>query len=147
MKTILFAAALSLTTFSSAIANKTSKQKTFTVAATHSFEKEFGTVAEVNWSTTATNMLRASFKQDDESVSAFFDQSGNYVATTVNRTAESLPAKLRAAINKKEKDGIITEAVEFTSDDEQSYYVKVYVNGKEKLYKGSSIGQITQVNY
>ena len=147
MKTILFAAALALTTFSSAIANKNSGKNKLTVVAANSFENEFGKVEDVNWSTTSTNMLRASFKQENESVSAFFDQSGNYVATTVSRTAESLPAKLRAAISKKEKDGIITEALEFTNDEEQSYYVKVYVNGKEKLYKGNSYGQITQVQF
>jgi hypothetical protein len=147
MKTILFAAALALTTLNSAFANKDSNKKKLTVVALNSFENEFGKVADVEWSTTSSNLLRASFKQDDESVSAFFDQAGNYVATTINRSAESLPAKLRAAISKKEKDGIITEAIEFNNDMEQSYFIKVYANGKEKLYKGSSLGQITEVSF
>ena len=145
MKTIILAAAIALTSFT-ASANKETAQKKVTIKVTNAFEREFGNVPDVNWSTASENMLRASFTQNDEKVSAFFNEYGEYVASTIARTEKELPAKLRAAINKKEKDGIITEAIEYMGDEE-AYYVKVYVNGTEKVYKGSSLGEIQLVNY
>lgn len=146
MKTIILAAAIALTSFT-ASANTETAQKKVNLKVIIAFEKEFGQVDNITWSTASKNMMRASFTQNDEKVNAFFDESGEYVASTIERTKEELPAKLRAAISKKEKDGIITEAIELQGDDEQAYYVKVYVNGVEKVYKGSSWGMIQLVNY
>jgi hypothetical protein len=146
MKTLLVAAVLALTSLS-ASANKKSAQNKVSINAIKSFEREFGEVGDVTWSNSAQNMLRANFTKDDEKMSAFFSQSGDYIATTIERKASDLPAKLRAAISQKNKDGVIIEALEFIDDDEAAYFVKVYNNGTEKLYKGSSLGLIKEVNF
>jgi hypothetical protein len=146
MKTIFIAAALALTTMSVS-ANKTSAKDRVSVKATSSFQNEFGRVDNVTWSPAANNMLRATFTQNDETVNAFFDQKGEYVATTIALTKDQLPSKLRAAISKQIKDGVVTEALEMQSDDEIAYYVKVYADGSEKLYKGSSTGTLAKVDY
>ena len=146
MKTIILAAALALTSISVNADNSTSSKKV-TIGATNSFKREFGDVSDVSWSAADNHMFRASFTQDDQKVHAFFNQNGELVATTTELSAQELPAKLRAAISKKETDGIITEALQLQGDDELSYYVKVYVNGVDKLYKGSSLGALQQVKY
>jgi hypothetical protein len=146
MKTLLVAAVLALTSLS-ASANKKSAQNKVSINTIKSFEREFGEVADVSWTTSAQNMLRANFTKDDEKMSAFFSQSGDYIATTIERKASDLPAKLRAALNQKIKDGVIIEALEFIDDDEAAYFVKVYNNGTEKLYKGTALGLIKEVNF
>ena len=145
MKTIILAAALALTSVS-VNADNHSASKKVSVSVTNSFIKEFGSVEEVIWSTAANNMLRASFIQDDEKVNAFFNENGEFMASTIELAPEKLPSKLKAAINKKVKDAVITEAVQLQGDD-QAYFVKVYVNGVEKVYKGSSLGALQLVNY
>jgi hypothetical protein len=146
MKTVFVAAALALTTMSVSANNKTAQNKV-NVVTENSFEETFGKVKDVNWTPAANNMLRATFTQNDETISAFFDQNGAFIASTINRTKDELPAKLRAAINSKEKDGVIIEALELQGDEEQSYYVKVYSNGVEKVYKGSGSGLIQLVKF
>ena len=145
MKTIILAAALALTSVS-VNADNHSANKKVSVSVTNAFVKEFGSVEEVTWSNAANHMLRASFIQDDEKVNAFFNENGEFMASTIELAPEKLPSKLKAAINKKVKDAVITEAVQLQGDD-QAYFVKVYVNGVEKVYKGSSLGALQLVNY
>ena len=146
MKTLFVAAALALTTFS-ASANKSAAEKKVNVSVSKAFQFQFGNVDDVSWTTASKNMLRASFTQDGEKVNAFFGPSGDYVATTIDHKASDVPYKLRTAITNKDKDAIITEAVEYQDDDSEAWFVKVYSNGSEKLYKGTVLGLIEEVKY
>jgi hypothetical protein len=146
MKTLLLAAITALTSLSASANNKTA-QKKVNITVVKAFESEFGEVQDVSWSNAAQNMLRANFTKDDEKISAFFNQAGEYIATTIERKASDLPAKLKAAINQKIKDCVIIEALEFIDDDEEAYFVKVYNNGTEKLYKGTALGLVQEVKF
>lgn len=147
MKTILIAAAMALTTFT-ASANKETRGATATrVSSTvkFAFEKEFGKIDNVNWSTTNNYLFRANFTNQEEKVSAFFDKDGTYIATTIQVPVENIPARLKTAVLQREIDGVITESFEFLSDGDRAFYINVYNNGKEKLYKGYENGYVHRV--
>lgn len=146
MKTLFVAAVLALTSLS-ASATKNNAQKKVNITVIKAFESEFGEVQDVSWSNAAQNMVRANFTQDEEKISAFFQQNGEYIATTIERKPSDLPAKLRASINRKFADGVITEALEFLDNDGSAYFVKIYSNGVEKLYKGSALGLVEEVKF
>lgn len=146
MKTFFVAAALALTTMS-ATANKTAAKDKINSKVTVALQNEFGNVDNITWSNASNNMLRATFTKDDETVSAFFDQKGEFIASTIEISKDALPAKLKAAINKKVKEGVITEALQMQTNEEFAYYVKVYANGSEKVYKGTSAGLLAEVSY
>ena len=146
MKTLFVAAALALTTFS-ASANNTAAEKKVNVSVSKAFQLQFGNVSEVNWAPASKSMLRATFTQDGETVNAFFNPAGDFVGSTIDRKPGDVPFKLRKAIANKDKDAIITEAVEFQDNDSDAWFVKVYSNGSEKLYKGTSLGLIEEVHF
>lgn len=142
MKTLLFAAAMALTTLT-ASANKESSKNKVSFQFSRSFEKEFGRVEDVSWSPSANNMYRAEFTKDGESVSAFFNEQGELVAETVALTPSDLPAKIRVAVTKK---GVPTEAIRLINAAEEAYFVKVYADGKDRIYKAFTSGNLVEVD-
>lgn len=146
MKTFFVAAIMALSTLSATADSKKANKKV-NITVIKAFETEFGDVQNVSWTTASQNMLRATFTKDDEKISAFFNQSGEYVATTIDRSPSELPAKLKTAINNKIKDAVIIEALEFIDNEEVAYFVKVNHNGVEKLYKGTSLGLLQEVKF
>jgi hypothetical protein len=146
MKTILIAGAFALTTLSS-FANKTSGKENVSVRVAIGFQNQFGNVDDVSWSPSVNSMFKATFMQDDQTVHAFFDQKGEYVASTIDVPKDQLPAKIKAAITKKIKDGVVTEALQLQGTDEIAYYIKVYANGAENLYKASAEGSLELLKY
>ena len=147
MKTFLFAAALALTTFTASANKTTSTNKTFGYRFTNTLQTEFGDVENLSWSTASNNMYKAAFTKNNEKVNAFFNENGEIIATTVELAIDDLPKKVKNAVYQQEKDGVITEAIHLTNSDEVAYFVKVYVNGAEKVYKSNSLGQLSETKF
>lgn len=145
MKTIFIAAALAITTISvNAKSNSADKQVTYQI--NESLNREFGDAQDIKWSAASNNLLRANFTSEGEKVNAFFNEDGEYVASTIELSKDKLPASLMAAIDKKFGNIVITEAVALQGTNDEAYFVKAKVNGVEKLLKGYSNGFVKEVS-
>lgn len=146
MKTIIVAAAMALTTLS-ASANTNSSKKITSFAVIESFRQEFGNISDVNWEPASNNMLRATFTKDGETVSAFFDASGQLLGSSSNIEPAALPAKVKAALANKVKEGAISEAIKYQDFDQQAYFIKIVSNNTQRLFRCSSEGDIKELKF
>jgi type II secretory pathway pseudopilin PulG len=148
MKTFLVAAALALTTFStfSASANNRSKNKV-SVSTFQSLQEQFGDISNLNWEPAINKMLRATFTKDGETVSAFFDQRGQLLASTTNVEPAELPGAVKKSLAQKVKEGTITEAIRYQDNDEQAFFIKIVAGNTERLFKCYSEGAIEEVKF
>jgi len=141
MKTILLASVLALATFT-VTAKSNNSFKKVSYSTLKSFQQQFGEVENVAWSSAADHMTRATFTSEGETVTAFFNNEGEFVATTVNRAIDELPLKLRNNIKGYAKDAQVVEIVELQGDTEQAYFVKLRTDAGEKILKGYSNGYL-----
>lgn len=144
MKKIIIASLVALSTLTAMAAPKKGAV-TVNYKSIQSFEAEFGNVANVAWSCARNNMLRASFVQDEETVSAFFSPNGEYVGSTVTLTADDLPKKLRNNIAARYPGYNLIEAFELRTAEGVSFYTKLQKDGSSVLLKGNAGGYFTAV--
>ncbi len=114
-------------------------------AVRQSFTREFGNVKEVNWSPLKENLTKASFMLDDQEISAFFDNAGDLVATTVSLQKHQLPIKLRIAIDAKLGSVSLSEMYYVEHSSETAYYFNAVKDGQTKTYQAFDNGRITEV--
>ncbi|HMP92971.1 MAG TPA: hypothetical protein PKD90_08885 [Phnomibacter sp.] len=111
-----------------------------TYTATQNLIIQFGEITNVTWSNAMSNMMRADFMIDNESISAFFDSNGEFVASTRSISRQQLPIKLRLKVDAKLTMANITHMFELSSPQEHAYYFEVEEDGKKKVWKGYDYG-------
>ena len=142
MKSVILSALLAISLMSAASGTKEKNVTNYRLS--HNFNAEFGMVDNVKWSSAMNNMTRADFVLDEEPVCAFFDEQGDFVASTKTMTFKNLPKKLQAAILEKVPGATIETVFEMTSPQEKSWYIETNVNNEKKVWKGSTFGTITR---
>ena len=90
------------------------------------------------------NMTRADFVMDDENFTAYFNDLGEYVASTNSLQFNDLPKSLRIAIKSKLPNATVINAFKITSPSDVSYYFETEQDGEKKLYKGREFGDFTR---
>jgi hypothetical protein len=143
MKTILLSALLAISLTAGASGKKDEKQ-VVTYRTSQNFLNEFGQVDNVKWSTAMNNMTKADFLLEDEPVTAYFDENGEFVASTKAITFEELPRALRSSINNKLPGAQILTVFEMSSRQEKSWFIETIFNNERKLWKGNSFGTVTR---
>jgi hypothetical protein len=139
---ILMIAAFAL--FSLSVNASGRKEKTIaSYRTTQSLASEFGHVENVKWSNAANNLIRADFVLDEQSVSAFFNEDGEYVASTRELTLDYLNKKLRNAITKLVPAENITQIIYMTTKDEGNYYIETKTDGVRKVWKCTETGDVS----
>lgn len=141
MKKIFFSSilAIALLSFLNASADE---RKKVGYRVMQSFQKQYGLVENVQWSFTNSNLAKAFFSKDDQEVSAYFENDGNYVGSTINTSLADLPAKLRSSLKKKTEGCKVLEVIELQSPDENAYYMSVDGPTGRKIYKGYANGYV-----
>lgn len=140
MKKVFLSAALAVTTIAS-FAFATTKQVAST-RARDSFAREFGGVSNVLWEEGKNSMQKASFIMDNQTVTAFFDDGGELIATTVSMSKEQLPVKVKLAIDKKLAGEAVVEIFSYEGDVESAYFIRTE---KGKVYKTYNSGVLIDV--
>lgn len=128
MKNLLLAAALTVCLFTSAFAIDESK---ISVTVRESFKEDFKGIDKVNWSI-KPNFVKASFTYNGNTMDAFYDFSGKKIGTSQHVSLSDLPLSARKKISDKYENYRVTEAIEFTGEEENSYYVSL-ANEKETV--------------
>lgn len=110
-----------------------------------SFAREFGHVKTVNRAPVKDNLTKASFMLDDQEFTAFFDNAGDLVATTVSLQKHQLPIKLRLAIDAKLGSVLLSEMYYVEHSSETAYYFNAIKDGQTKTYQAFANGRMTEV--
>ncbi len=120
MKKLMTAVVLSTVLLvNAAFANKTGNVN---YKVENAFNQEFAQAKEVNWQKT-NNFFRASFKMNDEIMTAYFTPDGELMGVIHNMLSNQLPINLQTSL-KKEFDGYwISELFECAKPDSHSYFV------------------------
>jgi hypothetical protein len=140
MKTILVAVFALSSLFS--FASGTKKKSVASYRTTQSLAVEFGNVDNLKWSTASNNLTRADFTVEDQQVAAFFDEAGEYVASTRVLTFNDLPKKLRSLIQKNIADEKINQILLMSSKDETAYFIETITDGVRKVWKSKDQGDL-----
>lgn len=141
MKKIILSAALAFSSIF-AIASGTKEKSIASYRTVQNLAKEFGDVENLKWSSASNNMTRADFTVDDQKISAFFDEAGEYVASTKILTVNNLPKKILTSLNKKLEGATITSVIHMTTAEDSSYFIESELNGVKKVWKGYSSGMV-----
>lgn len=144
MKRLFLAASFGLLTLA-ALANSGNKSVTVPNAARQNFQQQFGTIRQVSWSKAKSQMLRADFSIDGQPVSAFFNQEGEFLATTVAMEKTQLPLRLRLALEQELKGQTIEELYYVEAPSETAYYFASGKNGSRQVYRAYADGHISKV--
>lgn len=141
--------------------NKVVKAETaVTYFAENQFFSRYQSAKSVNWIVT-DRFQKASFTMGGKKMSAFFDATGNYIATTQYISEDKLPAITKNRLKKVYKGYEVKEVIRYEMDGHeeaqlyqltgQRYYDNLYFanlsNGTESIIvKISPDGQITYLS-
>jgi hypothetical protein len=101
-----------------------------------SFQEEFANAEDVRWED-CNQYAKASFKLEDQELSAYFNPEGDLVAITRNIISDQLPFHLLSILKKEYAGYWITDLFEVYVHDETNYYVTIQDANREKVLKSS----------
>jgi hypothetical protein len=111
----------------------------------YKFKEQFVKAENVSWHWVAARMLKAKFELNGERMAAFFDESGDLVATSVELSKSDLPDKLKAGVEKAFAGKAIAEMNYIDQQTDGGYYFSVMEDGKTKIYRAYRNGKIKEV--
>jgi len=125
-RTILFALFVMALSAKSFAGNKNTgseeKEKEASYFAQNNFQAKFQDAKEVKW-TVGNNYQKASFVLDGIKKSAFFNQQGDFIATTEYIKADKLPADSQQKLKKQYKDYSVAEILKYDVEDSQDAHL------------------------
>lgn len=138
----LAAAACCICICASAFDVKKEKKPIVTTKMEQSLTNVLGNNTNVEWRHLKNNTIEASLEVDGRQVRAFFDTDGEFICTTAQVDKDSLPVKLRLAIDKKFPGVSISAIVLTNAAEETNYYFQSADAKGVKVWKGTTNGRI-----
>ncbi len=96
-----------------------------------SFSKDFVTAKNVSWNS-QKEYSKATFTLNNQVMFAYYNETGDLIATARNILSEQLPINLLTSLKKDFSKYWISELFELAADGQTSYYVTLQ-NGDETL--------------
>jgi len=97
------------------------------------FQKEFAGVKSVSWERLDdASLYHATFRYNEETLNAFFDEEGTLIATGRNIEISNLPFLVSRSVNEKYCQYQIKDVVEYSTEGSTSYVVTLE-NDKARL--------------
>jgi hypothetical protein len=106
-------------------------EETINQRAVTSFKKDFSTAQDVKWENNK-DFVKATFKQNDQVMFAYYSQTGDLMAVTRNIVSSQLPISLLSNLKKNYGTYWISDLFEISSSTDASYYVTLQ-NGEQSL--------------
>ena len=136
-KSILILAMLLTTIVGSSFANRTDDNKNRAAA---SFKQDFASAKEVTWES-SQQLVKATFKLNEQIMFAYYTESGELVAVVRNVVSAQLPINLLSNL-KKNYDGFwITDLFEVSCGSDASYYVTLESADNVIVLKSSGLNK------
>lgn len=104
----------------------------------NSFKKEFSNAQDVKWET-AKDYVKATFKQNDQVMFAYYSEAGELIAVTRNIVSSQLPIALLTTLKKNYNSYWISDLFEISSDNDASYYVTLQSADQTLVLKSNGI--------
>ncbi|HEX4373504.1 MAG TPA: hypothetical protein VHZ50_09410 [Puia sp.] len=104
---------------------------------TTSFNKDFVTATNVSWNK-QKDFTKATFTMNNQVMFAYYDESGNLIASARNILSEQLPINLMNDLKKGYSNYWISELFEMDKDGQASYYVTLENANETLILKSSS---------
>ncbi|NCI47686.1 hypothetical protein [Sediminibacterium soli] len=144
MKTFFIAALAALTIGGSAFAaDKTAADASkLNSLVKVSFEKQFQEAENVSW-TVRNSFIKASFTMLGQQVEAFFGEEGELIGTSRKIEFEKLPLLTVTKIRKDYAGYTVSEAIEFTREDDTNYYVSLSKGDKKQVLQVTPYGSVS----
>ncbi len=127
MKKLLFSALVIAATFTSAFVTEVKINRTVSTA----FARDYALAKQVVWVSTP-DYVKASFTENDKNIDVFYNHDGVKIGVSSGISIEQLPISAKRIFAKKYGAYSVREAIEFTTEDETTYFLNV-ANDKEKL--------------
>ena len=136
-KSILILAMLLTTIVGSSFANRTDDNKNRAAA---SFKQDFASAKEVTWET-SKEVVKATFKLNDQVMFAYYTESGELMAVVRNMVSGQLPINLLTNLKKNYQGFWITDLFEVSASNESSYYVTLESADNVIVLKSSGLNK------
>jgi hypothetical protein len=104
---------------------------------TTSFNKDFVSATNVSWNK-QKDFTKATFTMNNQVMFAYYDESGNLIASARNILSEQLPINLMNDLKKGYGNYWISELFEMDKDGQASYYVTLENADETLILKSSS---------
>lgn len=106
-----------------------------------SFHKEFSFAENVKW-VVESDFIAARFSMNDQGFVAYFNTEGELLGTARNILYMQLPLSVIRQIENRFATADISNLVEFTKDNQSSYFMEVEKRGKKFLVQAFSSGNL-----
>ena len=136
-KSILILAMLLTTIVGSSFANRTDDNKNRAAA---SFKQDFASAKEVTWET-SKELVKATFKLNEQIMFAYYTESGELMAVVRNMVSGQLPINLLTNLKKNYQGYWITDLFEVSASNESSYYVTLESADNVIVLKSSGLNK------
>ena len=136
-KSILILAMLLTTIVGSSFANRTDDNKNRAAA---SFKQDFASAKEVTWEA-SKEVVKATFKLNDQVMFAYYTESGELMAVVRNMVSGQLPINLLTNLKKNYQGFWITDLFEVSASNESSYYVTLESADNVVVLKSSGLNK------
>ena len=136
-KSILILAMLLTTIVGSSFANRTDDNKNRAAA---SFKEDFASAKEVTWET-SKELVKATFKLNEQIMFAYYTESGELMAVVRNMVSGQLPINLLTNLKKNYEGYWITDLFEVSASNESSYYVTMESADNVIVLKSSGLNK------
>jgi len=132
----LFAVALTTSSFAAG-------GKKVNFFALTSFKSQFKDASNVSWSE-GQGYTKATFVSNSEKMEAFYNASGELIATSRKADLNSLPVKTKRVLATKLEGYTVKEAIRIEGPDERAYYISAQNEKGSVIYKVEDSGFVTE---
>lgn len=119
------------------------KEMEATTTLKSALDKEFSGASGIKWYSDDNKTFMAKFMLNERNVTAYFDGSGNLLATRRYVDAANLPLHVATKLSQRYPKEEIRWVVEFQSEGSTAYYVTLEGENTWKVIKASANGDLS----
>lgn len=139
MRKLFIAALLTVTIATSSFAGDNKK---ISNVAVNNFRGEFADASNVSW-LKAENYYKATFYMGNEKMEAFYNLTGEKIATSKSITIDELPVKAKRAFAKDYSSYTLIEAIEMDGTEETGYFISAENEKETVILKVNTSGGLS----
>ena len=108
--------------------------------ALNTFTSEFAGATEATW-TINKDFYQVTFTLDGQQMVAYYNKSGEFIATSQNISSVELPNSLKKSLKKVMSNRWVTDLFEITNNDQTSWYVTIESADEKVVLKSDNGGK------
>ena len=106
------------------------------------FNSEFAGVTDASW-TVSKDFYKVTFTMNQQTLSAYYNKAGEFIAVTKNISSVQLPANLKKSLKKFMNSSWISDLFEVTNYNDSSWYVTLETADSKVVLRSDNGGKWT----